>query len=373
MKAIFTLFLSIGILAQGYAQCNATIQHIVTPFGSMFLAGNFNGDTVNTTYLWNICAVDTAGPIVGIALPPNVLCQVCLTIANDSVGCTNTVCDTFTSAPTQPLGNCTTYASYVNLDSSFTFSTTALGTAPFTYEWDINGQQVSTSDGFSTVLTTANQPNGAFVCVRVVDSLGCVSTDCIGIGGSPVGGPFEPCQAHFIVFPDTGANSGGQPGNYYGLNFSSGSYDYVLWDFGDGTTSTDQFPVHTYAVPGNYILCLTVGSADTSCYDTYCDSSFYAFKTDENAMGQLTILAPTSIREVQNQLQVNVFPNPVSNELSLSVTVEHARIIDLLGREVLNFSNAGNKLDVSRLQQGIYVVEGRVGNNGFRTTFVKGQ
>jgi hypothetical protein len=373
MKTLFSLILSVGMLTQSHAQCNATIQHMVTPFGSMFLVGNFNGDTTNTTYLWNICAVDTAGPMVGIALPPNVLCQVCLTIANDSVGCTNTICDTFTSAPTQPLGNCAAYANYSSIDSFFSFTVSALGAPPFLFEWDVNGQQVATTDSFSTVLTPANSPNGAYVCVSVTDSSGCVSTDCIVIGGGPVVGGFVPCQAYFIVFPDTGANSGGQPGNYYGLNFSSGSYDYVLWDFGDGTTSTDQFPVHTYAVPGNYILCLTVGSADTSCYDTYCDSSFYAFKTDENAMGQLTILAPTSINEVESELQVSVFPNPVSNELNLSVNVERAIILDLLGREVLTYNSTTNKLDVSPLPHGMYVLEGRVGGSSFRKTFVKAQ
>lgn len=31
-----------------------------------------------------------------------------------------------------------------------------------------------------------------------------------------------------------------------------------LWDFGDGTTSTSQNPVHTYTVPGDYVATLTV-------------------------------------------------------------------------------------------------------------------
>lgn len=39
-----------------------------------------------------------------------------------------------------------------------------------------------------------------------------------------------------------------------------------LWDFGDGTTSTDVNPCHTYAQPGDYIVTLTAYSTD-ECYD----------------------------------------------------------------------------------------------------------
>ncbi len=33
-----------------------------------------------------------------------------------------------------------------------------------------------------------------------------------------------------------------------------------LWDFGDGTTSTLQNPLHTYATIGNYTVTLTVAN-----------------------------------------------------------------------------------------------------------------
>jgi PKD repeat protein len=37
-----------------------------------------------------------------------------------------------------------------------------------------------------------------------------------------------------------------------------GTIASYLWDFGDGTTSTDQNPQHTYTVPGKYVTTLTV-------------------------------------------------------------------------------------------------------------------
>jgi hypothetical protein len=39
---------------------------------------------------------------------------------------------------------------------------------------------------------------------------------------------------------------------------SSGSIVSRLWDFGDGTTSTEERPTHVYTQPGNYQVKLTV-------------------------------------------------------------------------------------------------------------------
>jgi PKD repeat protein len=41
------------------------------------------------------------------------------------------------------------------------------------------------------------------------------------------------------------------------------------WDFGDGNTSTQTSPAHTYAAPGTYQVCLTASSA-TNCDSTMC-------------------------------------------------------------------------------------------------------
>lgn len=46
----------------------------------------------------------------------------------------------------------------------------------------------------------------------------------------------------------------------------------VIWDFGDGSTSTAFAPVHTYAVAGEYEICLIITSSDGACVDDRCDS-----------------------------------------------------------------------------------------------------
>ncbi|MCP3918338.1 MAG: PKD domain-containing protein, partial [bacterium] len=50
------------------------------------------------------------------------------------------------------------------------------------------------------------------------------------------------------------------------LNQSSRTIDTYAWDLGDGTTSTEEEPVHEYATPGTYTVALTVngpGGSDT--------------------------------------------------------------------------------------------------------------
>ena len=84
------------------------------------------------------------------------------------------------------------------------------------------------------------------------------------------------CQANYFYWLDTtgytayfefsgGANSGGytSPGNIS-----------LLWNFGDGTTDTGQFPIHIYSDTSVHAwqVCLTVTDSVDSCTGTFCDS-----------------------------------------------------------------------------------------------------
>lgn len=46
------------------------------------------------------------------------------------------------------------------------------------------------------------------------------------------------------------------------VNQTIGSYDSILWEFGDGQTSTEDNPTHTYTAIGDYTAVLTVGRGD---------------------------------------------------------------------------------------------------------------
>jgi hypothetical protein len=79
----------------------------------------------------------------------------------------------------------------------------------------------------------------------------------------------EPCKAAFIVALDSAT---GYPFLYHFKDNSNGNINSWLWDFGDGTTSSEQNPLHQYASEGNYQICLTVSNTNSpdSCYDQTC-------------------------------------------------------------------------------------------------------
>jgi PKD repeat protein len=60
-------------------------------------------------------------------------------------------------------------------------------------------------------------------------------------------------------------------------NFSGGQALRFLWDFGDGTTSTDEAPTHTYVAEGNYTVTLnmqtTTGAQGISIKSNYISVS----------------------------------------------------------------------------------------------------
>lgn len=79
------------------------------------------------------------------------------------------------------------------------------------------------------------------------------------------------CSAAFYTYPDSLSQYA-----FQFVDMSTPNPDTWLWDFGDGSSSTQQNPYHIYNNSGAYIVCLTItsGSPGTGnfCQDTYCDS-----------------------------------------------------------------------------------------------------
>ena len=111
------------------------------------------------------------------------------------------------------------------------------------------------------------------------------------------------------------------------ITFSDNSYyrpEQWLWDFGDGSSSTERNPIHSYAVPGEYYVCLTVSNeydSDTACHWVSVDTL-------------LTATEPLSTGG-----SVRLYPNPAREEvwLSFDETLTHPAtwtVFDTVGRQV---------------------------------------
>jgi hypothetical protein len=90
----------------------------------------------------------------------------------------------------------------------------------------------------------------------------------------------DPCDAYYYYWLDSNGytvqfqpSRGTDPSN--GGGSASGNATY-LWDFGDGSTSTDSLPSHTYSdtTIASYLVCLTVSDTAAACSSTHCDSVY---------------------------------------------------------------------------------------------------
>ncbi|XOV67271.1 MAG: PKD domain-containing protein [Fluviicola sp.] len=116
------------------------------------------------------------------------------------------------------------------------------------------------------------------------------------------------------------------------------------WDFGDGNTSTMQNPNHTYAAPGQYIVCLTVTNSCSS--DTYCDTVEVEQDTsnlDENWANALVIYPNPS----EDVFQIQNLPNG-------PVAIELRNVVGQVVFESSSVNNSGVKISVSQLATGHY-------------------
>ncbi|MDF2453207.1 MAG: repeat-containing protein [Bacteroidota bacterium] len=165
-------------------------------------------------------------------------------------------------------------------------------------------------------------------------------------------------NSQFSVVPDTTTL-----GNYsaYNNSWGTGALTYV-WDFGDGNTSTLQYPSHQYAVPGQYIVCLTASSntGSMTCSDYYCDSSSVQ-KPAGFLMSQFNVIPQivTSIKS-ESDFKINTYPNPIADQLIIETNSNDNKLtyalIDALGRTVLtgNIENSKATLNTSILAKGFY-------------------
>ncbi len=137
-----------------------------------------------------------------------------------------------------------------------------------------------------------------------------------------------------------------QQGNEYSFNVPTGNFQTYHWEFGDGYTSTEPNPTHTYTSAGDFDAFLTVSN---DCGESY---------------GYQLIHTTTSINDpVNTNSKLQVFPNPADQAILIRTTFDlsnFADIFDMQGRKIYNLPIVQNQkqlqIDTRLLPSGAWVV-----------------
>ncbi|MBI5914348.1 MAG: S8 family serine peptidase [Bacteroidetes bacterium] len=166
----------------------------------------------------------------------------------------------------------------------------------------------------------------------------------------------EPCERTPVPIAVTGAGS--SPGASFTVSadsidltdnlpvqFTNTSTDNVAsfdWNFGDGASSSEANPAHSFDAPGEYVVSLAITSLD-GC-------TAFALDTIEVTNDGVSGTRP-GLPASEN---VAVFPNPVSNEINVQLDLLSAKpvtlqLTDLTGRLVKTDGFLASQKDVLRL------------------------
>jgi PKD repeat protein len=262
-----------------YSTGNCDAQFTATPqsfFPSTIeFANTSTGANNYTTYTWDFG--DGSNSVLASpthSFGSNGTYQVCLAMythdANGTTLCTSYECHNIIIGGAS--GSCDAQFTYVSPPANpyhieFVNNSTGGSNVNVVYTWSFGDGTSGT--GFDP--THNYNSNGPFlVCLTMTtyDSLQnvvCVDDKCdsVVIGGGSVG-----CDATFQY--GFGTNNLVE---YYFTG--SGNNITYAWNLGDGSTSNDANPHHTYATAGTYYVCLTITSASggtVNCTDSFCDS-----------------------------------------------------------------------------------------------------
>lgn len=292
---------------------------------------------------------------------------VCLTISN-TLGCSSTYCDSIRIGTPGSSGMClgSVDATFSASDSvgTVTFTNNATGTGPV-YFWDF-GDGTSSSVVGST--SHYYSPGTYTVCLTVYETGGTYDS-CQYCSTVTVGSSSGPCDATFTIVQDSSNLF-----NYFIYNNTTSSSPTMtyFWDFGDGTSSTLQYPSHTYPSSGPYYLCLTVTDSSPlfSCTNTFCDSLAAGHASVPITVS--VVNTTTNINEAAVSSSLENYPNPFSGSTIISYSVSkeanvELNIVDLLGNRVAALENntkaEGNYTitwNAENVAEGMYLIQMKV-------------
>ncbi|MCO6475611.1 MAG: PKD domain-containing protein [Phaeodactylibacter sp.] len=192
-----------------------------------------------TSWLWIVEGQDSLqGPILEYAFDSAGTYEICLQ-AGSICGMTET-CQVVQASCVPLLAGFSYQADGLSLSFADTSGITAASWA-----WDFGDGATSQ---LQNPVHSYNLPGDYEACLTVANSCGDSSTTCRQLSLS--------CPA-----PEVGFDYQANMLSLFLNDTSSGAPTQWLWSFGDGNSSAQENPQHTYAAPGSYEVCLTAISA----------------------------------------------------------------------------------------------------------------
>lgn len=175
------------------------------------------------------------------------------------------------------------------------------GTSPF---------DIEINNGIGSILGIANNSDilvtpadtSTFTLLNVSDANGCLTTTfsssaSFNVTQSPNSFFLKSINKGIVTFS----------------NSTAGASSY-LWDFGDGSTSTQQNPVHNYLTTGQFTVSLT-STNNQSCSNTYSEI--------------ITISEISSIQGLLAGESFELYPNPVEDKVNFRIKLKSEQNIKI--------------------------------------------
>jgi len=219
------------------------------------------------------------------------------------------------------------------------------GGQAITIDAGITGGTYNWSTGDNSQTTSVSSPG--VVTVTVTDANGCVSSDDVDVVDVP-----------FPVADFTSYSS-----NYSAAftNASTGGTSFA-WNFGDGSTSTDESPTHIYNWTNDSAVTYTVTLVVTNACGV------------DSTSNDVVVGSAVGFEELASGAVYSVYPNPAKSVLNIKVDQANAsefsfELMDVQGKVVAQ-RNAGEinglfieQVDIAKLSTGIYLLKVQVGND----------
>ena len=133
-----------------------------------------------------------------------------------------------------------------------------------------------------------------------------------------------------------------------------------LWDFGDGTTSEDQNPEHTYTDAGYYTVSLTASNGmetNTETKEHYIQLTVSG--VNEHKIISNFLVAPNPMK---NRAYVSFMLSDVCQEVTVEICDLQGKVIESTQQHLLNQGEHSIEINLEDLVDGLYFLNLKTGN-----------